>query len=325
MTATAEGAAPSELAVAALLRGDDAGGGLTVRRSAYSTSAPIDELTLQLTDGSTCVVVRKDLAPSRKLPEARDVRPSFLIDPQREIVVYRDVLPARLGCPTYLGSVIDPAGDRYWLLLERVRGIVLWQEGDFPTWLAVARWLGRFHALLPLSGIAPAAHPHLVTYDRTFFDRWARLAADALSPAALRALGPVLDAHPALVDRLADLPLGFVHGELFPSNVMVCGRGRDARVAVLDWEMAGVGTGLLDVAALVEGWPAHQRLALVRAYRTEIDDPRTEAEFLVDLDACRLHLCLRWSGWARQWTPPAEHGRDWVALAVELARGLGLT
>ena len=314
-----------QLAAACLLRREPSGARLTLQRSAYSTSAPVDELTVRLADGSTHQLIRKDLHPDFALPQARGIRPPFLHDPMREVVVYRDVLPADLDAPAYLGSVVDPTMNRYWLLLERVSGLLLWQEGDFATWIQVARWLSRFHASALSEAMPPAARAHLLAYDRAFYERWLALANAALPGAARAAIRPVFAAHAALVDWLVSLPLTFIHGEFFPSNVIVSGEGAAARVAVIDWETAGMGTGLLDLAALVEGWPQPERLALVRAYREEVGDHGNEERFLADLDACRLHLCIRWLGWARDWRPPAEHERDWVGLALELARGLDVT
>ena len=40
----------------------------------------------------------------------------------------------------------DADRPRYWLLLEKVAGVELWQVGDFAVWEDVARWLGAFHA-----------------------------------------------------------------------------------------------------------------------------------------------------------------------------------
>ena len=65
---------------------------------------------------------------------------------------------------------------------------------------------------------------------------------------------------------LASLPRTFVHGELYPSNVLVVRDDRDPRVCPIDWEMAAIGPGLVDLAALVGGWDPPERERLVAAY-----------------------------------------------------------
>ena len=38
--------------------------------------------------------------------------------------------------------------------------------------------------------------------------------------------------------------------------------------------------------------------------------------FLELLDCSALHLAMRWLGWSAEWTPPAEHRRDWLDEAL---------
>jgi thiamine kinase-like enzyme len=86
-------------------------------------------------------------------------------------------------------------------------------------------------------------------------------------------------------------------------------------VAPVDWEMAGIGPGVLDVAALLSGWGDEQRSAIVAGYGV------VPAEALA---AARLHIAMQWLGWSPGWTPPPEHARDWLAEALGAARELGI-
>jgi thiamine kinase-like enzyme len=51
-------------------------------------------------------------------------------------------------------------------------------------------------------------------------------------------------------------------GEYYASNIVVAGQ----RVCPVDWELAGAGPGLLDLAALTTGWSYADRAAIAAAY-----------------------------------------------------------
>jgi thiamine kinase-like enzyme len=98
--------------------------------------------------------------------------------------------------------------------------------------------------------------------------------------------------------------------------------GGVARVAPVDWELAAVGPGLTDLAALVSGWPGADRKALVAAYAAEPGVPAFSSR---DLDFARLQVAIQWLGWAPpQWEPPEGQRYDWLGEAVQLAEELGL-
>ncbi len=48
-----------------------------------------------------------------------------------------------------------------------------------------------------------------------------------------------------------------------------------------------------------------------------------DSSFLAALDLCRLHLCVRWLGWAPRWAPPAQHSQDWLAESVQISESIG--
>jgi hypothetical protein len=84
--------------------------------------------------------------------------------------------------------------------------------------------------------------------------------------------------------------------------------------------MAGVGPGVLDLAALASAWGDEDVALLARAYGDVLGRP-VERE---GLDGARLHLAVQWLGWSREWTPPREHATDWLGEAVRAAERLGL-
>ena len=298
------------------------------RRSRYSTSFPIDELDAELEDGSTLTLVGKDLSWGALLPEATGAKPEFLHDPLREIEVYRSALVgAGLGTAAFHGAWVRPECDQYCLFVERVTGVELWQVGDLEVWAAVAAWLARFHHTGPAPD--PPLRDRLLLYNRDYYQAWARRARAFHRDADASRRGRldwVLARHDGLVDRLLALDSVFIHGELYPSNVLVQVAG-GPRICPIDWELAALGPALVDLAALVSGgWTPEERFALVRSYESALVSLTGRAvdhrALVAALDLCRLHLCVRWLGWARRWSPPPEHAQDWLGESVELAEAI---
>ena len=258
-------------------------GALRVRRRpyAYATSCPLTELQVDY-PGRQARLLLKEYP-------ARATRPTGDHDDAREIEAYR-----RLLGPAGIGPALHASGPD-WLVLDLIEGVELWQVGELPRWEGVATWLGALHRRFTGHEIElRAAVPRLL--DERAYARWLERAASRLDG--------VLDLAVcrAALTELAALPRTLVHGEFYPSNVLVAGD----RVVPIDWETAGVGPGVLDLAALLTGWDEDAAQRLVRAYGGA--DERA-------LDCARLALALRWLGSAPEWTPPAEHRYDWLGEA----------
>jgi thiamine kinase-like enzyme len=151
----------------------------------------------------------------------------------------------------------------------------------------------------------------LLRYDAPYFRQWLGRAEQFRGRTQLADVGR---RHEQAIERLAALPIAFVHGELYPSNVLVA----PGRVCPVDWEMAGVGPGLLDLAALVTSWNNRETRRLVAAYGDAAGTPVDAA----DLDAARLVLAVQWLGWAKRWDPPREQATDWLTEANAAAERL---
>jgi aminoglycoside phosphotransferase (APT) family kinase protein len=126
---------------------------------------------------------------------------------------------------------------------------------------------------------------------------------------------------------LVSLPTAFIHGEFYASNVLVDTSRQPVRVCAVDWELAGIGPGVLDLAALVVGnWTDAQRAELIDAYRSGL--PRDHSCFndfaalSHAVDFARLQLAVQWLGWSLNWTPPTAHTHDWLAEAIAMAEKL---
>jgi hypothetical protein len=305
--------------------------------SIYTTSFAIEELMVRLDDGTSIVLFFKDLSRHALLEDARRVKPTFLYDPLREIETYRSILgPSQLSTAVCYGAIVDPRAERYGLFLEKVLGVELYQVGGLATWRRVAGWLAILHARFAeetgrLTRVAP-----LLRYDAGFYRLWADRAQASLNRAELplsrvarRGMEQLFRDYDRVIEHLVALPVTFVHGEFYASNVLVHEEGEGLRVCPVDWEMAAVGPGLMDLAALTAGgWTAPEREALALAYHATLvpceNWPPAPDAFLVALDYCRLHVAVQWLGWSSEWSPPPEHTQDWLGEALGLAEKLGL-
>lgn len=315
--------------------------GLDRRLSPYASSLPLEEVDIQMDGGFPVRAVLKDVSDDAPTPAARAARPPFALRPGREVEVYRHLLAPRAIGPRLLAASAGGPDQRSWLLLERVDGHPLFQEGRFPVWTEVARWLAGFHREFRASPeLAEPGPVDLLSYDAAFLGECMarareRVEAEAgLAPARRERFQAIWAHHHTLVRRLTEASPTLVHGDFYPSNVLVSsdsdGSREEVRIRPVDWELCGVGTGLLDLAALVAGeWPEEAREQLALAYAEEAgltlghdgDDP---GPFLEQLSWARLHVALRWLGSPSGWRPPGEHARDWAAEALRLADRLGL-
>jgi Phosphotransferase enzyme family len=292
-------------------------------RYRYATSAPLEVVRVEVEGGEETALILKDLARERLPANALAAKPEFLHQPRRELETYRGILgPAGIGPRCFAAS-------RDWLLLEKVAGVELWQVGELQVWERVAGWLGGFHAAF--AGEVDrlrATNPHLLDHTAAWFRSWYERAMAAIADSRdgrAADLAAALAGYATVVEALAELPRTFVHGEFYPSNVLVVRDRRPVGVYPVDWEMAAIGPGSLDLAALAGGWGAAEQHSLARAYLEGLGSPQPIDELLLDVSRCRLHLALQWLGWSSDWRPPDEHAHDWLGEALLAAGELGLT
>ncbi len=308
------------------------------RPSVYSSSFAIEELDVRLDDGAELQLIFKNLSQHALLGRARQLKPAFLYDPLREIEVYRTILaPKNLGTAACYGTIADQQAKRYGLFLEKVPGLELYQVGDFTVWQGVARWLAAMHTRLAGEAEQLAEAAPLLRYDEGFYWAWIRRARAALgqggssrSGAARHGIEWLASRYERVVERLMALQVTFIHGEFYAPNVLVQERtGGPLRVCPVDWEMAAVGPGPMDLAALIAGgWHEEEKAALAEAYHSALAPgdrrPPTRDVFSATLESCRLHVAVQWLGWFGRRRPFGAHEQDWLGEALHLAEKLGL-
>lgn len=301
---------------------------------ANTSSYAIEELDVELDNGTLLPMLFKDLSRDGLVGSARSAKPAFLHNPLREIETYRTILaPARLGTAVCYGALVQPERGHYWLFLEKVPGIELYQEGDVAVWQEVAAWLARMHARFAASADQLLRAAPLLVYDRSYYREWlsrAQAIVGALrgsADSATRALANLTAGYDRIIDRLLALPVTLLHGEFYAANVLVEKRANGVRVCPVDWEMTAVGPGLMDLAALTSGkWSEVCKESMAQAYHGTLAQAGISTlswdEMLVALDGCRLHQAIQWLGWSSTWSLPADQTQDWLGEALRLATKL---
>jgi thiamine kinase-like enzyme len=307
------------------------------RVSEYSSSYLIEEIDVQVAGRGDLELMFKDLSRNALLIDASRNKPAFCDDSLREIETYRKVLhDLQLGTATFYGAFVDEKTERYWLFLERLEPVHLWQMGEFAVWERVAAWLARSHLRLA-DCVNGQTSPHLLRHDRDFYQRWIDRAREFVRQrdkssdrGGAKNIDFIADNYDWVINRLLGLPLTVIHGEFFPSNVLLENFDTEVpRVCAVDWEMAAYGPGLIDLAALISGnWTIEERNAMTEKYYSALS-PEVRADwdfetFQIDLNCCRLHQAIQFLGWSRDWTAPPEHAQDWLDEAATIAEQLPL-
>jgi hypothetical protein len=297
---------------------------LECRPSMYRSSFLIEDIDVELDDGSRLELVAKPTAWSAMCPEARAAKPSFACDEERECSVYELILPnLDVSAVRYYGSFVGHADVRF-LLLERSEGTPLWQVGDFEAWREAARWLARLHTHARRAGVHRGhTAEHLLRYNREFYDCWMRRALE-FRMGTRKELEQLDGIYTRVVNVLLAQPLEFIHGEYDCDNILV-ERRADVPFCVraVDWEMAAVAPPLIDLATLLCGnWTDEARAEMADAYHSACAEygshvlPRDR--YLKTLDCCLIHLAVKNLGWSGAWTPPARSAHDWLGEALRL-------
>lgn len=218
-----------------------------------------------------------------------------------EDAVYRDVLaPLPITVPLRYGVHTESSSSQTWLILEYLANS-MWvsRASESSTMKLAARWIGQFHAINE-ARLLKASIPLLTRYDETYYRGW--VARTATFAGSLHRRFPWLqrlcDRADQWIGLLVAHPLTTIHGEFYPKNVLV----HNGTIYPIDWQSAAVACGEIDLAALVERWPA----AIIQACEDEYQRVRwpggPPGDFVRRLDAARLYLQFRWLGDRPDWT-----------------------
>lgn len=286
----------------------------------YATVSHSEILTVQLASGERLSIFVKHLGDEQRDHPDKRLR-------EREARVYEELLgESGLPVPRFLGSALDQESGRLDLFLEHLDGWNLKYQG-LERWRAAARDLARLQRVFAGPGAPPLDRDFLLRIDREYLLAWAGRALAATSSLSTE-LGRRLRRTVADLDPVAELleaqPATLVHNDLAPKNAIAdTGPGR-GRTWFVDWEMAGAGCGLLDLAHLSHGLAPAEAERLFEIYSGELEGsgllPSSGAERERLLAACRLHCTLYRLAHAESWQLPGETVAAWIAESEELHR-----
>ena len=191
---------------------------------------------------------------------AGDMRPGLANAGVREAGIYRS-LSIQLPMPTPALIAADPGGT--WLVIEAVEaqaGLGPWTADEYLQALALmARLHERFWGLADDLGAYPwLARPLTLDYEIHVYaaaqalgeivrQEWPPLVAHSLQ--TLGTLGQIISKAEQVVEPLRAMPFTLLHGDFWAGNIV---RDDDDDLVVLDWQLAGLGPGVLDLVVFLQ-------------------------------------------------------------------------
>ena len=211
--------------------------------NSYAGGSPSEIVKCRLADGSELRLLCKYQASSGETWS----------DVAYEVEIYRHLLqPLQAGTPAFYGTYQEEDG-RTWLILEYLDdGLSLEAMADPNAAAMVAGWLGRFHAA-SAEHLASGEMPFLKVYNAEYYAKAGRSALRhaAKSHHQFPWLATLRQRFDELVANLCGAEQTIIHGDFHLSNLLC----RHGMIYPIDWEMAGISAGEIDLACLIDGWP----------------------------------------------------------------------
>lgn len=273
--------------------------------------APAEVLTATLRGGGTQTLFLKSIGNEEG--DHPDKQPR-----DREPLIYGNLFAGRaVPVPSTLGGGWNEAIGRHDLYLEHIDDWDLrYQEVEY--WYLAAGRLGHLHSAFAQAREELLASEYLLRFDAAYFHAWAHRALESVRRQSThlgRRHEQVVRAFHRGAELLAAQPSTLVHNDLSGKNVLVDRSAQPARVCFIDWEMAGIGCGLLDLAHLKYGFGPAERARLCAAYYEAVrgtDLLPPEPELTAVLAACEIHETNIRLWCSPQWSLPEGRLDEWV-------------
>jgi Phosphotransferase enzyme family len=237
----------------------------------------------------------------------------------REVLVYEALLRAdHLPAVKYYGSQWNEISKRREVFLGHIDDWNL-KYHDLEHWFTAARRLAHLHAYFATRAERLSTCDFLLRLDARYLCEWADRALSVVadqSPELAAELASVVDNYNRVAEVLARQPLTLVHNDLAPKNVIADRSSSPARICFIDWEMAGVGCGLMDLVHLKYGLDPVNDQKMCMAYCEELagtdllpPDPQDRNSLFA---ACEVHQTIYLLAHSKSWRLPTAKVAQWV-------------
>jgi len=262
------------------------------RPSPFATLFPAEVLSISLEGGDRFSLFLKHLGSEQADHPDKQCR-------DREIRIYEELLRDKdLPVVRYYGWRWDETTKRRELFLEYIDDYKLeWHE--LEHWFTAAHRLAYLHAHFAQRVEKLLACDFLLRFDSTYFMEWANRALCTVGNQSVELatkLEPIVQRCSRIADLLSGQSLTLVHNDLAPKNALANTSHSPARICFVDWEMAGVGCGLLDLVHLNYGFKAAEDRKMRSIYCAELAGtgllPSSARDLKSLFAACALHKGL---------------------------------
>jgi aminoglycoside phosphotransferase (APT) family kinase protein len=285
------------------------------RPSPFATLFPADVLTVELEGGSEVSLFRKRLGTEQSDHPDKQRR-------DREVRVYEALLgDDRLPVVRYYGSRWDEATERREVFLEYVDDWNLKCQG-LEHWFLAAHRLAELHAAFAARTEELLAYDFLLRLDAAYLHQWADRAVSVVGDRSARLaaeLARVMAGYGPVAEMIARQPPTLVHNDLAPKNVLADRSSDPARICFVDWEMAGVGCGLMDLVVLKYGLDPADDQTMCSVYCEALAGTGLLPPSRQDLErlfvACELQRSVYRLAHSAAWKIPIERVDQWVTEA----------
>jgi aminoglycoside phosphotransferase (APT) family kinase protein len=299
-------------------------GALRTESSPFATLFPVDVLHVSLDGGEELSLWVKQLGDEQSDHPDKHCR-------EREIRIYEELFAGRdLPVPRFYGWRFNERTGRRDLYLEHVDDWNLKYQ-DLSHWYRSAERLADLHASFAGRADELADRDFLLRFDAAYFEEWAGRAVEAVGhriPELAEAMGVLVARFDRAIEVLAGQPSTLVHNDLAPKNVLADRSCDPARICIVDWEMAGIGCGLMDLVHLKYGfaYESNPGRRLCDAYCSRLAGtgllPGGARELRRLFAACEVQKAVNRLAYRKQWNIPVETVAAWIDEGARFAAEL---
>jgi thiamine kinase-like enzyme len=285
---------------------------LNYEPSPFATLFPADILQIKLQGGEGISLFLKHLGSEESDHPDKQC-------PDREVRIFEELLRNEdLPVVKYYYSKWNGKTKRHELYLEYIDDWNL-KYHKLDHWFTAARCLAHFHTFFANQAENLLACEFLLRFDAIYLHDWADRALSIVAYQSVelaKKLEYIVNNYDRIVKVLIRQPLTLVHNDPSPKNVIADRSSSPARICFIDWEMAGVGCGLLDLVHLKYGLDPLNDRKMCEAYCAELTGtgllPSNQQDLRILLAACELHKTLYRLAHSVIWNLSIETVALWV-------------